>query len=99
MNFLLHACILKSFFSLGAAQPAEQLVCQALHSITDVQRWLKDDEAALTSSAEAMRIREVVDALSKKPQPRHEAIACFFKLWGVQQCIKKARRPLPELIG
>ena len=53
---------------------------------------------ALTSSAEAMRIREVVDALSTKPHPRQEAIACFFKPWGVQQFIKKQRRPLPELI-
>ena len=99
MEFLLHACTMKAFFSLGtassssgsAAHPArttsfvgssaeghatnsspggssaEQPDRQALHSITDVQRWLKNDEVALTSSAKAMRIREVVDALSTKP--------------------------------
>ena len=63
-----------------AAQPVK-----ALHSITDVQRWLKLNE------------REVVDALSTKEKPRREAIERFFKPWGVQQFIKKDRRPLPEL--
>ena len=69
-----------------------------LHSLTDVQRWLKNNEVVLSSSAEAMRIREVVDALSTKPKPRQEAIERFFKAWGLQQRIKKDRRSLSELI-
>jgi len=77
---------------------AEQPVRQSLRSITDVQLWLKNDEVVLTSSAEATRISAVVDALSTKPHPRHQAIACFFKPWGVQQFIKNHRMPLAELI-
>ena len=47
-----------------------------------------------------MRIREVVDALStlSKATSRRDAIERFFNPWGVQQRIKKDRRPLPELI-
>ena len=79
--------------ALEAAQPVK-----ASCSITDVQWWLKNNEAVLSSSAEAMRIREVVDALSTKPKPLQKAIERFFKPWGVQQFIKKHRRPLPELL-
>ena len=51
------------------AREASQPV-KALRSITDVQRWLKNNEVVLSSSAEAMRIREAVEALSTKPKPR-----------------------------
>ena len=87
-----------------AASSAEQPACEAaqpvraLRSITDVQRWLKNIEVVLSSSAEAMRIRDVVDALSTKPKPRREAIEHFFKPWGVQQKIKQHHRPLSELM-
>ena len=84
----------------SAAHPAREAAqpVKALRSVTDVQRWLKNNEVVLSSFAEAMRIREVVDALSTKPKPRREAIERFFKPWGVQQFIKKDRRLLPELI-
>ena len=86
----------------SAAQPAREAAqpVKALRSITDVQRWLKSNEVALSSSAEAMRIGEVVDALStlSKAKSRQKAIEHFFNPWGVQQRIKKDRRPLPELI-
>ena len=87
-----------------AGSSAEQLVCEtaqpvkALRSITDVQWWLKNNEAVLSSSAEAMRIREVAEALSTKPKPRRETVERFFKPWGVPQLIKKKHRPLSELI-
>ena len=87
-----------------AGSSAEQPVCEtaqpvkALRSITDVQWWLKNNEVVLSSSAEAMRIREVAEALSTKPKPRRETIGRFFKSWGVQQLIKKKNRPLAELI-
>ena len=57
-----------------AGSSAEQPVCEtaqpvkALRSITDVQWWLKNNEVVLSSSAEAVRIREVVEALSTKPK-------------------------------
>ena len=86
----------------SAAQPAREAAqpVKALRSITDVQRWLKSNEVALSSSAEAMRIGEVVDALTtlSKAKVRRDAIERFFNPWGVQQRIKKDRRPLPELI-
>ena len=75
------------------AQPLE-----ALRSITDVQRWLKKNEVVLSSSAEAVRIREVVEALSTKPKPRQETIQRFFEPWGVPQRSKQKLRPLSELI-
>ena len=92
--------ISSSLVGSSAEQPAREAAqpVKALRSITDVQRWLKNNEVVLSSSAEAMRIREVVDALSRKPTPRQEAIERFFKPWGVQQFIKKHRMPLPELI-
>ena len=84
----------------SAAQPAREAAqpVKELRSITDVQRWLKNNEVVLNSSAEAMRIREVVDALSTKSKPRQEDIECFFEPWGVQQRINKRRRLLPEVI-
>ena len=82
----------------SAAQPAEQPVRQTLYSITDVQRWLKNNEGALSSSAQGMRIREVVDVLNKKPRPRFQEIESFLKPWNVQQKIKQQRKPLLELI-
>ena len=70
-----YLCMEKSHeTSSSAAQPVK-----ALRSITDVQRWLKNNEVVLSSSAEVMRIREVVDELSRKPKPRQEAIQRFFK--------------------
>ena len=87
-----------------AGSSAEQPVCetaqpvQALRSITDVQWWLKKNEVVLSSPAKAVRIREVVEALSTKPKPRQETIQHFFEPWGVPQRIKKKFRPLPELI-
>ena len=91
-----------SSHSGSAAQPAREAAqpVKALRSITDVQRWLKSNEVALSSSAEAMRIGEVVDALTTLPKAkaRRDAIERFFNPWGVQQRIKKDRRPLPELI-
>ena len=92
--------IISSLVGSSAEQPAREAAqpVKALRSITDVQRWLKNNEVVLSSSVEAMRIKEVVDALSTKPKPRQEAIERFFKPWGVQQVSKKHRRPLPELI-
>ena len=92
--------ISSSLVGSSAEQPARVAAqpVKALRSITDVQRWLKNNEVVLSSSAEVMRIREVVDELSRKPEPRQEAIQRFFKPWGVQQRIKKVSRPLRELI-
>ncbi len=92
--------IIHSLAGTSAEQPARETAqpLKALRSITDVQWWLKKNEVVLSSSAEAVRIREVVEALSTKPKPRQETIERFFKPWGVQQAIKKRRRPLPELI-
>ncbi len=84
----------------NAEQPARNAVqlANALRSIADVDSWLKSNAVALGSSAEVMRIKEVVDCLSTKPKPRQEAVEQFFKPWSVQQFIKKSRRPLSELI-
>ena len=81
-------------------QPAREAAqsVKALRSIPDVQRWLKNNEVVLSSSAEAMRMKEVVGQLSRKPKPRQEAIERFFKPWCVQQRIQKKHRPLSELI-
>ena len=100
LRAVLHSLLSSSLVGSSAEQPARVAAqpVKALRSITDVQRWLKNNEVVLSSSAEVMRIREVVDELSRKPKPRQEAIQRFFKPWGVQQCIKKDRRPLRELI-
>ena len=92
--------IINSLAGTSAEQPARETAqpVKALRSITDVQWWLKNNEVVLSSSAEAMRIREVAEALSTNPKPRRETIERFFKPWGVPQFIKKHRRPLPELI-
>ena len=73
--------ISSSLVGSSAEQPARVAAqpVKALRSITDVQRWLKNNEVVLSSSAEVMRIREVVDELSRKPKPRQEAIQRFFK--------------------
>ena len=55
---------------------------KALRSITDVQWWLKNNEVVLSSSAETVRIREVVEALSTKPKPRQETIDFFVQALG-----------------
>ena len=92
--------IINSLAGTSAEQPARETAqpVKALRSITDVQWWLKNNEVVLSSSVETVRIIEVVEALSTKPKPRQETITFFFKPWGVQQAIKKRRRPLPELI-
>ena len=92
--------IISSLAGSSAEQLAREAVqpVKALLSITDVQWWLKTNEVVLSSSAEAMRIKEVVDCVSTKPKPKREAIAQFSKPWGVKQRIQKDRRPLPELI-
>ena len=84
----------------SAEQPARETAqpVKASRSITDVQWWLKNNEVVLSSSAEAVRIREVVEALGTKPKPRQETIECFFKPWGVPQRIKQKHRPVQELI-
>ena len=76
-----------------SAQPV-----MALRSITDVQMWLKSNDAALSSSGEAQRIKDVTDCFLEAPKPRQEVIEKFFKPWGVQRRTKGDRRPLPELI-
>ena len=45
--------------SVSAAQPAREAAqpVKTLRSITDVQRWLQNNEAVLSFAAEAMRIR------------------------------------------
>ena len=78
---------MESFFTSSAVSSssgsAEQPVCEtaqpvkALRSITDVQWWLKKNEVVLSSSAEAVRIREVAEALSTNPKPRRETIERF----------------------
>ena len=59
----------------SAAQPAREAdqPVKTLLSITDVQRWLQSNSLALSSPAEALRITEVVDALStlSKTKSRH----------------------------
>ena len=92
--------IINSLAGSSAEQPAHETAqpVKALRSITDVQWWLKKNEVVLSSSAEAVRIREVMAALSTKPKPRQATIERFFKPWGVPQRIKKKHRPLPELI-
>ncbi len=92
--------IINSLAGSSAEQPARETAqpVKALRSITDVQWWLKKNEVVLSSSAEAVRIREVVEALSTKPKPRKQTISRFFQPWGVQQCIKKKNRSLTELI-
>ena len=92
--------IINSLAGTSAEQPARETAqpLKALRSITDVQWWLKKNEVVLSSSAEAVRIREVVEALSTKPKPRQEIIGPFCKSWGVQQLSKKKNRPLSELI-
>ena len=64
----------------------------------DVDRWLKPNALALGSTAEVMRIVEVVHCMKTKPQPRLETVKQFFKPWSEQQRIKNDRRPLPELL-
>jgi hypothetical protein len=59
---------------------------------------LKKNEVVFSSSAKAVRIREVVEALSTKPKPRQETIQRFFEPWGVPQRSKQKLRPLSELI-
>ena len=56
----------------SAEQPARETAqpLKALRSITDVQWWLEKNEVVLSSSAAAVRLREVVEALSTKPKPR-----------------------------
>ena len=92
--------IISSLAGISAEQLAREAAqpVKALRSITDVQWWLKTNEVVLSSSAEAMRIKEVVDCVSTKPKPKRETIEQFFKPWGVKQRIQKDRRPLPELI-
>ena len=77
----------------NAAQP-----CQVFRSIADVDGWLRANMAMLSSSGEAARIKDAVDTLKAKPKPRAEDVRKLFKLWEVQQKIKKDHRPLPELV-
>ncbi len=84
----------------SAGQPASQVAqsSSALHSIADVDSWLKTNAAALGSSAETTRIKDVVEVLKVKPRARKEVVEKFFKLWNVKQKIKKDHRPLAELV-
>ena len=81
--------IINSLAGTSAEQPARETAqpVKALRSITDVQWWLKN-EVVLSSSAEAVRIIEVVEALSTKPKPRQETID-FFSSLGV--CSRPSR--------
>ena len=55
--------VIISLVGSSAEQPAREAAqpVKALRSITDVQRWLKNNEVVLSPSAEAMRIKEVVE--------------------------------------
>ena len=92
--------IINSLAGTSAEQPARETAqpVKALRSITDVQWWLEKNEVVLSSSAAAVRLREVVEALSTKPKPSQERIKRFFEPWGVPQRIKQKHRPLQELI-
>ena len=74
--------IISSLAGSSAEQPSRETAqpVKALRSITDVQWWLKTNEVVLSSSAEVMRIREVVDALSTKPKTRQQTIERFSSL-------------------
>ena len=63
--------IISSRAGSSGEQPAREAAqpVKALGSITAVQHWPKNNELVLSSSAEAMRIKEVVDFLSAKPKP------------------------------
>ena len=78
-----YLCMEKSHeTSSSAAQPVK-----ALRSITDVQRWLKNNEVVLSSSAEVMRIREVVDELMRRS---------WYVRKAAQHCIVPTILELPE---
>ena len=84
--------IINSLASSSAEQPARETAqpVKALRSITDVQWWLKKNEVVFSSSAKAVRIREVVEAFSTKPKPRQETIQRFFEPWGVRSAASRS---------
>ena len=92
--------IINSLAGTSTEQPARETAqpLKALRSITDLQWWLEKNEVVLSSSAAAVRLREVVEALSTKPKPSRERIKRFLEAWGVPQCIEQKHRPLQELI-
>ena len=81
--------IVSSLVGSSAEQPARVAAqpVKALRSITDVQRWLKNNEVVLSSSAEVMRIREVVDELMRRS---------WYVRKAAQHCILPTILELPE---
>ena len=91
-----------------AAQPASNRLqaSTAPCSIAEVDSWLKANAAAAASSVEAMRIKDVVNALKRKPSPRKKDIQPFFHMWGVKQkkrllseCIQELSTKVVEAAG
>ena len=83
-----------------AAQPAanRSQPSASLNSIAAVDSWLKANAAAVGSSVEAMRIKDVVNVLKVRPRPRKEDVQPFFNIWDVKQKMKQKPKPLPECI-
>ena len=89
--------IINSLAGTSAEQPTRETAqpVKALRSIIDVQWWLKKNEVLLSSSAEAVGIREVVEALSTKPKPRQETIQRFFEPW----CAAAQQAEVAAIVG
>ena len=70
----------------SAAQPASNpsQPSTTLSCIAEVDSWLKANAAAVCSSAEALRIKDVVNVLKVRPSPRKEDVQPFFSLLGRQ---------------
>ena len=54
----------------------------ALRSVADVRPWLEINAAAVGSSLEAMRIKDVVSVLKVKPSPRQEVVERILQALG-----------------
>ena len=78
-------------------QPATSLH-DKLSSIRDVQAWLKGEQVAGCSSADAQRIREAVAVLSQS-KPRQEDAEPLQGKWRVARMQNKKRKTLGHVIA
>ena len=87
----------QSSISFGSAERPAIAPFFKIASIRDVQSWLNEENAAISSSAEAQNILEAV-ALLSQPKPRLKDVRALQTQWEVPRTINKQTTSLEDVI-
>ena len=87
----------QSTIALGSAERPAIAPLFKIASIRDVQSWLNEENAAISSSTEAHNISEAVALLSQR-KPSQKDVRALQTQWGVPRTINKQTTSLEDVI-